>query len=460
MEPKFLIFWAVFLTGVPVGAFLCLRFPVLRYAALGLMIWSTAEPDLVGINFLSREFYRAMTRGIEVSLADLCALALFFSLIFDKRIKLYWVPPASILYLIYIGIAILSWTMAVESLPVSEAATYIPYARFETTLFPLFEISKMIRGFLVFWLVANLARDPQAVRTIVWALAVTTLYLTWIVLRDRYLYGVNRVQATLGHPNTLATYMALMATLLFSFAVASRQWLRSFLFHLFPAGCAALCVLLTISRGGLMAMAAGMGLSFLLLYVRNISLKNSLLVVLGATLGAVMLALAADTLAHRFLGEQDAEADLEYRGKYNAQARLMAEDHLFGVGPGNFSAWSFERYAEIVDEDLPPGTPPHNLWFLTLGELGWPGLIVFILFWLRLYQIGIPFALFQKSSLYHTAACAALAASLAGQLQNALQLGYRQSPLFFLNHICMGLIIAAWWVHRDARKANAELPQT
>ncbi len=460
MEPKFLIFWAVFLTGIPAGTLLCLKIPQLRYLVLGFMVWSTAEPDLVGINFISREFYRAMTRGIEISLADLCVLILLCTMLFDKNIRLKWIPPGSLIYLFYIGIAICGWMLAVDSLSVSDKATYIPYARFETNLYPLFEITKMVRGLLMFWVVANLARDPKAMRAIIWALVVTVLYLTYIVLRDRYFLGINRVKATLGHPNTLATYMALMATILFAFAVSTRDWLKSFACYLFPTGCAALCVLMTISRGGLMAMVAGMGMAFGLLSLRNFSLKNALMVATGALLGTIMIAMAADTLMQRFFGEQDAEADLEYRGKYNDQAVLMAQEQLFGIGAGNFSAWSFEKYAEMVDEELPPGTPPHNLWFLTLGELGLPGLLVFVLFWARFYQIGIPFVLFARSSLYHTAACAALAASLAGQLQNALQLGFRQSPLFFLNHILFGLVIAAWWVHQDAKKANAELPES
>jgi len=460
MEAKYLIFWAVFLTGVPVGAVLCLKVPQFRYPMLGFMIWGTAEPDMVGINFISREYYRAMTRGIEISLVDVCALALFFSLILNRKIKIYWLPPASLIYLGYILVAIMGWIMAVDSLPVSEKATYIPYAMFETNLYPLFEITKMIRGLLVFWLVANLARDSKCLKAIIWSLVVTAVYLAWLVLYDRYFLGVHRVKATLGHPNTLATYMAMMSTLLFAFAYATKSWVKGLGVYLFPAGLAALCVILTISRGGLMAMAVGMGLVMLAIGLNHISVKNMVLVLTGGLLGTCMLAMAADTLAQRFFGEQDAGADIEYRGKYNDQAKLMAGEHFWGVGAGNFSAWSFDKYAEIIDEKLPPGTPPHNLWYLTLGELGWVGLVVFLLFWIRLYQVVLPTFFFGGASIYRTALCAAVAATLACHLQNALQLGFRQSPLFFLNHICMGLMVAGFWVIRDARRADADLPLT
>jgi hypothetical protein len=74
-----------------------------------------------------------------------------------------------------------------------------------------------------------------------------------------------------------------------------------------------------------------------------------------------------DTLLNRFVKQQSAADDMAYRGLYNSEARLMAKEHPWGVGFGNFSAWSWYRYAEQVDPDLPPGTPAHNNWYLNLG---------------------------------------------------------------------------------------------
>jgi O-antigen ligase len=442
MELKYLLFWIVALAGIPAATALGHFVPRFRHVLFIAMVWSTAEPDSVGINFLSREFYRAMTRGIEISLADICAVSLAFCFLLDPKIRIRWFPPLSFCFLAYLAVAVISWLLAVPTLSVPSEASLVPYAEFETTLYPLFEITKMLRGMLLFWVVYHYGREEKNIPVVLAALGLTAAYLTGIVLYDRYFLGVNRVKATLGHPNTLATYMAMMATFLFAFAVAARGWWRSFLI-LIPCALAALCVLMTVSRGGLMAMAAGMALVFCLLILRNVSLKNAALIFCGAIGGTVMIAMAADTLMNRFFGEQDAEADLEYRGKYNDQAKQMARDHFFGIGPGNFSAWSWNGYAENVDPDLPPGTPPHNLWFLTLGELGWPGLIFFVLIWVRFYAAVAPPCLFAPNGWLHTAIVAATCATLAGHLQNALQLGFRQSPLFFLNHLFLGLALAA-----------------
>lgn len=441
MELKYFLFWLVALAGIPAATALCHFIPRFRHALFVAMIWCTAEPDLVGINFLSREFYRAMTRGIEISLADICSISLAFVFLFDPKTRVRWLPPLSWCFAAYMLVAVLSWMSAAPSLQVPEGAATVPYPLFETSLYPLFEITKILRGILLFWVVYQYGRDENNIPVVVTAVGITAAYLAFIVLYDRYALGINRVKATLGHPNTLATYMAMVATFLFAFALSAERWIKSFLI-LLPCGLAGLCVLMTISRGGLMAMAFGMALVFCLLILRNISFKNGVLVLAGALAGTVMLAMAADTLMNRFFGEQDAEADIEYRGKYNAEARLMAEEHFFGVGPGNFSAWSWNGYAETVDPELPPGTPPHNLWFLTLGELGWPGLACFILLWLRYYRLVVPSCLLGRSGLLHTAVVAATCATLAGHLQNALQLGFRQSPLFFLNHLFLGLALA------------------
>lgn len=442
MEPKFLIFFAVLAFGVPLGIAACLALPKLRGFLVILMVWATAEPDLTGINFLSREFYRAMTRGIEISLADLCALSLAGAMMLDTKIKARWFPPLTLAFGAYLGMAMLGWLTAESSLPVPEAAALVPYPVFETSLYPAFEIFKIFRGFVFFWVLYQFLRTEDGMRVLGLALALTTCYLAFLVLRDRYVFGVNRVKATLGHPNTLATYMAMMATIQFAIALASRRWVES-MAALIPCGLAALCVLMTISRGGLMAMAAGMGLAFMLLISRNVTVKNGVLVMIGTVAATIMLAMAADTLMNRFFGEQDAEEDLAYRGLYNEQAKLMSSEHPFGIGAGNFSAYSWDRYAEMVDPELPPGTPPHNLWFLTLGEMGYGGLIALILLWLRFYQMAIPFAMFGKCGRFHTMAVAGTCATLACHLQNALQLGFRQSPLYFLNHVCLAMVVAA-----------------
>jgi O-antigen ligase len=445
MDFKYIVFLLCALLGVPLGIAACLVRPALTRWVVMLMVWATCEPMKVGINFVSREFYRANTRGFEVTLADLCAgVLLGFMLLKRTEYPLRWFPPLAIPTLLYLLAGFVSWTLAGASLPVPLAAVRVPYERFEVGLYPLFELFKIMRGYLLFWVIVNYARSEAAARDLLRGIAVAVLYMGYLTITSRYLHGIHRVQATLGHPNSLATYMAMLGSFSFAFVLYSRKWMSSMLWGSL-ALLSTISVILTISRGGLAALLTGVWINALALLPRHLNLKNMALLLVSVLMAGALLAVAMDTLAGRFVGEQDAASDMAYRGKYNDQAKLMARDHPFGIGLGNFSALSWAQYAERVDPDLPPGTPAHNNWYLTLGEMGWPGVIALGLLWARYFLLLIPFYVRGKKDLLSTLALAGCTSIIVNHIQSLLQLGYRQTPMFFMTMIFMGLGVAAWY---------------
>lgn len=458
MEAKYVIFTLCALLGVPVGIVACVIVPALTRWVVILMVWATCEPMMVGINFVSREFYRANTRGFEVTLADLCALVLAgYMLIKGKDNPIRWFPPMAIPTLLYLLVGFVSWTLTGPSLPVPEEAIRVPYTQFEVGLYPLFELCKIARGYFLFWVVVNYVRNEETAKNLLWGIAVTVLYMGYLTLSSRYVYGVNRVKATLGHPNTLATYMAMMGSFCFAFVLYFRSVLPS-LFWGFLTLLSTLGVILTISRGGLAALVVGVWINTMVLLPRHLNAKNMALILLSVLAAGAILAAALDTLAGRFVGEQNAADDMAYRGKYNDQAKLMARDHFFGVGLGNFSAQSWSQYAEQVDPDLPPGTPAHNNWYLTLGELGQLGVAALALFWMRFFHLAAPFYVRGKKGLLATLALAGCTSIIVNHIQSLLQLGYRQTPLFFMTMVFMGLGIAAWYEKREQDQTAAASP--
>lgn len=449
MELKFLVFWTVFLAGIPLGILLCTVFRSAIHWTAVLMVWATAVPESAGINFFSRELYRASTRGLEISLVDLCALVMAGAIVSQPaRYNIRWFPPLSVPYAVYILIALVSWAMVGPSFGVPEGLGAPPYDRFEVGLYPMFEITKVLRGCLVYWVMVNYLQERAAVRALVVGFGVTALYMSMVSVVDRYFYGVHRVRATLGHANSLATYMAMTGTLMFAFALGIDGWMIPLLFGLLT-GLSGGSVVLTISRGGLMALALGVYTVWSALYRRFLNLKNTLILVACALGGLVALGIALDTLRTRFVDEQDAGADLEYRGLYNEEGRLMARDRLFGVGMGNFSAWSWNRYAELVDPELQPGTPAHNIWYLTAGELGIPGLLALIWIWARFYAMTLPFLWGKGTDLLTVLAVGAVSSTLVCHLQSLLQLGYRQTPMYFMIRILMAAAVAAYLDRRE-----------
>ena len=107
----------------------------------------------------------------------------------------------------------------------------------------------------------------------------------------------------------------------------------------------------------------------------------------------------------------------------------------------------------MVDPDLPPGTPAHNVWFLNLGELGYPGLAAFILFWVRWLFLGLPGLVRVPKDLPHALRVGATASVFVCHVQSALQLGYRQTPLFLMLMIFLAITSA---VHLGDRRAKRE----
>lgn len=454
METKYILFLLAMALGVPAGVAACLAWKPLSRVVAAVMVWSTCEPDLVGINFVSREFYRANTRGFEVSLADLCALVLLLLMWMRPReYRFRWRPPLTFATLAYLAVGFVSWLQSGPSLPVPVEASIVPYPSFEVGLYPLFELFKIARGFLVFLVVVNYVRDDASARALLIGIALTAGYMGLVAVKSRYLDGVNRVKATLGHPNSLATYMAMMGTFTYAFILQRRKALPSLVFG-FLTLVAGIAVILTISRGGLAAFALGVAVNTIALLPRHFSAKNVGLLALGAVAACAVLFVSLDTLLNRFTKEQNAAEDLAYRGLYNAEARRMAHDRAFGVGLGNFSAWSWTKYAAEVDPDLPPGTPAHNNWYLTLGELGVPGVVALAFLWIRFFSIALPFYVRKPRGppFLSALAMAATTSILVDHLQSCLQLGYRQTPMYFLMNVLAGLVVAAWYVEREARR--------
>lgn len=443
-ELKYVIFFFATFVGVPVGIVFARRFPVIEKAVVILLIFTTVVPDDTSINFYSREYYFALTKGLEISLGDLCALVILGVVFLERgEYRAPGIPPMALAFLAVIFTGFLSWTTSPASIIVPEAAQahpfFLPYDIFETRLYPIFETTKWIRGFLLFLALYYYLRKVENLDTVVLGVAIAAVYLGYVVLTDRYIHGIHRVRATFQHPNSLATYMAMSGTFMFSVLLVEKRWFRIALLCA-GLGLAGLSVIMTISRGGLGALIIGLGLSFLLLGWRNITIKNTFLIFCGAVAGAAVLAAAADTLLNRFFGEQDAAGDLEYRMYYNEQAKLMAAENIFGVGMGNFSAFSWDGYAARIDPDNPPGTPAHNIWYLTLGETGYIGLAAFAVFWARFFMLSAPLILWRLRGLPLAAVTGSVLLCVVCHVQSMVQLSFRQTPIFFLMMIAIAIV--------------------
>ncbi|MEE9182808.1 MAG: hypothetical protein V3U33_09610, partial [candidate division NC10 bacterium] len=216
-----------------------------RMARLAFALFLLSTLYMIDINFASHEWYKGSTRGFELSVTDLLLIILVISLFVQRKLlgqedgHIQWLPKGSIPILVFMAIATLSLTAA------------------DNRLYGLFELSKMVKGFLIFWVVANYVTTPQLVR-----LAFTTFC---ILAGFEIAYGalqhfsrIYRIPGTLGHPNSLAMYMNMLIPLFLANALHSGARRALILLPLITGGVTV--VILTFSRGGWVGLAVALSI--------------------------------------------------------------------------------------------------------------------------------------------------------------------------------------------------------
>jgi len=114
------------------------------FAFVAMLVLAPMTEDY-DVNFVSRDFYRGTTRGIEFSLVDILSISLLVSgLLLPRKgqSRGYW--PASF------GLMLLFFAYACFNVAIADPR-----------LFGLFELSKMVRGLTIFLAVAFFVRDER-----------------------------------------------------------------------------------------------------------------------------------------------------------------------------------------------------------------------------------------------------------------------------------------------------------
>ncbi len=350
------------------------------------------------VNFFSEAWYRGTTRGILVSAFEILALALLIGCRFGRRDesrKLFW--PASlalmVLYTAYAGLSVVAST---------------------PKLFGAFELSKMVGAILFFLAAAAYIRGKREWRILIVALACAVGTEGLWAIKQKVLTHLDRAQGSLDHANSLSTYFCMMAPILIAVTLAEwPRWLR------WLCGIAAVLAglgeILTFSRMGIplfmLLSVATIALAGRIRLTRStvaigVFLISAFVIVIGASWNVIRARYAEASLQEEYF-----DVNVDGRGIYLRLAANMVGDHPFGVGLNNWSLfvsrsygpdlgfkfasydWLLGVYGKDKDvfADSYLAAPAHNLMALTLGELGYPGLILFGLLWLRWFSIPLPF---------------------------------------------------------------------
>jgi hypothetical protein len=351
-------------------------------------------------------------------------------------------------------------------------------------IFGMFELFRMVRGFILVLGVAFYVRSEREVRLLILGLAAVVLYESLLAIKQRYLSGIHRVYSTFDESNSLSVFLCTTTPMMVA-AINSRipKSLKLLCALAIPPACVA--ELLTISRAGVIIIGlvlAGTMFATMSYQFTARKLVISLLVVAGAT-GA--MGKAWKTLQSRF---QEASLKDEYghnrklgRGYYLRVARYIAQEQLFGVGLNNWSYWVSNRYGPRLGYRFVPykgpdhepsdkipsdsnvdeaqAAPAHCLGALTLGELGIPGFVLFTLLWLRWFQMSSSF-LWKRDPDPMRRMGVGIFFGFGGMfLQSLTEWVFRHLPLYYVFHIMLAALMSLYYLKRQHAKAQALAPE-
>ena len=191
------------------------------------------------------------------------------------------------------------------------------------------------------------------------------------------------------------------------------------------------------------------------------------------------LAKSWESLSSRFgeatLAEEYKNARSQGRGYYIRIALMMSEEHWLGVGPNNWSFWVSNKYGPRLgykfapypstdrepkfkveadaNVDDPQAAPAHSLGALTLGEMGWAGLAIMLVLWVRWFQMGAYFLFPRIDDPMQRVGVGILFGLCGNFLQSLTEWVFYQSAIFYLVNILLGVLASLYWLKRQARRA-------
>lgn len=252
----------------------------------------------------------------------------------------------------------------------------------------------------------------------------------WLPLEPR------RVLLAMGISTLLAGYVAPLVTLTVGWALTTRREYRPALWGL--AGSLLIVLILTFSRGGLLSLAAGLGL-LIVFQLARLPRLNALIpgrVLLGAA--AVAGLIAAVGLIVLFASPGRQSGDLGRVDMWRGALVMTASDPLTGVGPGLFGrAFRLERTADLARDKF---AAAHNAYLNTAAETGLPGVAISV--WLGVTLLVVWWRNWQAAPVWRRIRLEAALAGLVGLAVHSLVDAFTITPIVLLMALLVALCVA------------------
>lgn len=436
---KYLIFSFVCIVGVPGMAFAASTSDRIRGGLLTALIVSTILGDMANINFFSTEFYRGPDRGFEVTLTDLIAWALIIALLIRYPSKINWVPYNTLWMVAFFGIACLASFQAPERLLAS------------------FTLFKFIRIYAVYWCIVNCIRTGTSYKYIWYGFIIIGLMITFIAIKQKYLDGITRIPGTFDHSNTNPSYLNLIIPILLIWGLYDKRLTRTqMVLTLLCVFGMVFAITATLSRAGIfLAVCAMLGV----LAIANMRLRSTRVMFTSAAVCMLLFMggiKALDTIIARF--ENAPKESAQARTEFNTAAALMLNDHASGVGLNNFSHVLTVRpryhahFRVMAGEVKKEAGVVHNIYLLTAAEMGYAGIIIFVIILIRF--IGLTAYRGWRFNSLETVLLVGICMGLGTlYMGNFLEWTLRISPVFYMFAIISGMGVALSQISKQHAKS-------
>ncbi|QOR61950.1 O-antigen ligase family protein [Sulfurovum sp. ST-21] len=364
-ELKYVIFFLVLLFGVPFNYIMARKFPKYEKVLWFLLLFFTC--NMVDINFFSHEHYRGTSRGFEIGMVDILTFSLLAVIIGRRKEYPIKRPPGTFLYFTYFFFSLLSLVNS------------------DVYLYSFFELWKMIRMYIFFYVVYNMIRQFEDITDMMVSISIITIYITYIVLKQKYLMGIFQTYGPFPHQNSLVLYMIMYGSMLLSLLLNKEDiklyyWLPVF-------GMASIDIVSTLSRAGLAMYAMSIIMIFYFSYRSHFSLRKVGVTFLFLLLGSIVMYKAMDSIIERVQTAPEESANTRIR--LAIAARKMADDKILGIGLNNFGLKINDPYpygAHIPRNDpYEKGGLVETIYLMIAAETGWHNLVVFFIFILYFY---------------------------------------------------------------------------
>ena len=369
---KYLIFLIAFLGVLPLGYILTMNRKYMRYAFFAVLL-PVMMFNQVSINFFSHETYRGTSRGMEVSLVYLIAVAMLVGMCILHGKKSLFPDTGSKIYWIYFLLCIPSLMNA------------------DNMLYSWFELWKMIMMYIVFlcaYYYLYYTRDFNTVMT-GFGIIATVTFLTVVF---QHVKGIHQANGLFPHQNSMGMFMNLIAPVFFAYYFNRNKGWKRFMFAFFFLVASAACMR-TYSRGAMVCLPFGCAITTLLslryqFHMRKIQILLPIFLV--CFFGALAL---LPNIIKRF--ENAPKESLMTRQYLAASAWNMMKDKPFaGVGLNNWGIkinppypYCEYRYGnKRIAKDFKEGIVETS-YLLVGAECGFLALAAFLA-WLGYYYIA------------------------------------------------------------------------